>query len=168
MGASSEITEWFELYRHDIYHYLLYRMGSVEVEDVVQEVFIKAFNSFHSFRGGAHPKTWLLSIAKNVAIDEMRKSQREQQKSRKYKEQGMPFAETPIPEDVLRLNEEQTELYRAIQKLKPEYMDVVILRGIKELSMKETANVLNWNQTKVRNTYHRALNTLRKQMEWRD
>ncbi|MFC0476287.1 sigma factor-like helix-turn-helix DNA-binding protein [Robertmurraya beringensis] len=42
---------------------------------------------------------------------------------------------------------------------------MIILRGIKELSVSETASILHWNENKFRITYHRALKALQKAKE---
>ena len=47
------------------------------VDDLVQEVFIKAWKSFDSFRSEAKVQTWLYRIARNTVIDYYRKSDRE-------------------------------------------------------------------------------------------
>ncbi|MGJ7910099.1 RNA polymerase sigma factor [Neobacillus sp. LXY-1] len=152
------ISEWFYLYNKDIYHFLVYYMGSSDVEDLVQEVFIRAIKGFDTFQGKSSPKTWLLSIARHVGIDEIRKRKR----SRMMQLFGFREEETAkeTPEEILQLNETNRLLYEAIQSLKANYRDVIILRGIKELSVSETASILNWNENKVRITYHRALKML--------
>ncbi|MFC0472450.1 sigma-70 family RNA polymerase sigma factor [Halalkalibacter kiskunsagensis] len=73
MSSHNKISDWFYQYSNDIYHYLLYRFGSTDVEDLVQEVFIRAMMGYDSFRSDSSPKTWLFTIARNVAIDENRK-----------------------------------------------------------------------------------------------
>jgi RNA polymerase sigma-70 factor, ECF subfamily len=157
---SNIISEWFYLYNKDIYHYLVYYIGSSDVEDLVQEVFIRAIKGFDTFQQKASPKTWLFSIARHVGIDEMRKRNRLRMKEWISFRDEQSDKETP--EKILQLNENNKFLYQAIQSLKANYRDVIILRGIKELSVSETASVLNWNENKVRTTYHRALKTLQK------
>lgn len=157
---SNNISEWFYLYNKDIYHFLVYYMGSSDVEDLVQEVFIRAIKGFEHYRKESSPKTWLFAIARNVGIDEIRK------KSRLRMKQKMGFfdeqSDKETPETILQLNENNRLLYQAIQSLKANYREVMILRGIKEFSVSETASILNWNENKVRITYHRALKTLQK------
>jgi RNA polymerase sigma-70 factor, ECF subfamily len=155
---SNIISEWFYLYNKDIYHYLVYYIGSGDVEDLVQEVFIRAIKGFDTFQQKASPKTWLFSIARHVGIDEMRKRNRLKMKQMNW----FRDEQKETPEDILQLNENNKLLYQAIQSLKANYRDVVILRGIKELSVAETASILNWNDNKVRTTYHRALKSLQK------
>ncbi|MCM3600983.1 RNA polymerase sigma factor [Robertmurraya korlensis] len=160
---SNKISEWFYLYNKDIYHFLIYYIGSSDVEDLVQEVFIRAIKGFDTYQQKSSPKTWLFSIARHVGMDEMRKRKRVRMK------QKLLFweehTEMKTPENILHLNENNRILYQAIQSLKANYRDVIILRGIKELSVSETASILHWNENKVRITYHRALKALQKAKE---
>jgi RNA polymerase sigma-70 factor, ECF subfamily len=161
--TSNIISEWFYLYNKDIYHFLVYYIGSSDVEDLVQEVFIRAIKGFDTFQKKSSPKTWLLSIARNVGIDEIRRRKRLRVKKAIWFQDEQNVTETP--EDILQLNEDNKLLYQAILSLKANYRDVVILRGIKELTVSETASILNWNENKVRTTYHRALKSLQKVRE---
>jgi RNA polymerase sigma-70 factor, ECF subfamily len=156
----NKISEWFHLYNKDIYHFLVYYIGSSDVEDLVQEVFIRAIKGFDTFQNKSNPKTWLFSIARNVGIDEIRKRKRLKIKQAIWVRDELTDKETP--EKILQLNEKNRLVYQAIQSLKANYRDVIILRGIKELTVSETASILNWNENKVRITYHRALKSLQK------
>ncbi len=69
MPTYSKISQWFYDYNHDIYHFLLYYVGSGDIEDLVQEVFIRAIRGLDSYRGASNPKTWLLSIARNFTAN---------------------------------------------------------------------------------------------------
>ena len=168
MERTKIAQEWFELYRDDVYHFLIYRMGTQDVEDLLQEVFIRAIRGLDTYQHRANPKTWLFSIARNLSIDAIRKRSREKWKIEKWF-QSSEAAESPeagkSSDEILQLNEANQSLYDAIQRLKPNYKDAVILRGIKELSILETSAILNWNEDKVRNTYHRALKALQKELK---
>jgi RNA polymerase sigma-70 factor, ECF subfamily len=146
----SEIERMFKLFGDDLYHFLVYYKGSHDVEDDVQEVFFRALKNH--FRGDSHPKTWLISIARRLVIDQRRKKRllswlpkQEPQKS---------------PDDILMEHENVREVYNAIDELKTEYRDVVMLRVISELSVEETSEVLGWTREKVSRTYYRALKKL--------
>ncbi|SFD71794.1 RNA polymerase sigma-70 factor, ECF subfamily [Lentibacillus persicus] len=156
------ITDWFDAYADDIYRFLIYYMSTTDVEDIVQEVFIKAIDRYDSFKGNSSPKTWLISIARNLAIDEARKRKRKDWrkliKTYEYKTEASP------EEDQL-VTETRTQIHQAISTLKQDYRDVVILRGIEEMTVAETANILKWPDTKVRVTFHRALKALKTKIE---
>ncbi|WP_019157038.1 RNA polymerase sigma factor [Robertmurraya massiliosenegalensis] len=163
------ISEWFYLYSHDVYDFLVYYTGTRDVEDLVQEVFIKAGRGLNSYKNQASPKTWLFTIARNTAIDEARK------KETKISKSSTPFDERfweqqtlTNPEHLLLKNEAQKELYLSISKLKKKFREVIILRGIQGLSVKETAQILDWKETAVRTNYHRALKLLREQVSQED
>ncbi|TCT21124.1 RNA polymerase sigma-70 factor (ECF subfamily) [Melghiribacillus thermohalophilus] len=164
MCKNKIISEWFELYGDDIYNYVVYRVGSMDVDDIVQEVFMKALQKYETFRKESNPKTWLISIARNKAIDEMRK------RGTKWRKNMMPFhqkCEIPdhqTPEKVLQMNEEHRELYQAIQSLKTNYREVILLRGIEGFSIKDTASILGWSESKVRSTYYRACKAIKNQL----
>ncbi|MFA9557464.1 RNA polymerase sigma factor [Evansella sp. AB-rgal1] len=163
MDKKQIITNWFDEYGDDIYQFFVYRVGMKDVEDLVQEVFIRALHHYESFQGNATPKSWLYSIARNLAIDEIRKKSRDRWKIFFVgEERKMDGIETP--DDLLTRSEVNKELYKAIHKLKPSYRDVIILRGLKELSIQETATILDWKEEKVRLTYHRAKQTLKEKL----
>jgi RNA polymerase sigma-70 factor, ECF subfamily len=157
------ISRWFFEYSDEILNFLIYYTGNGEVEDLVQEVFIKAFKQIKNHRSISSPKPWLISIARSVAIDVIRKKKKEREKVIKAQ---LDFEDPQLssPEDIYNLNEEMRQMYKGINSLKQSYYDVVMLRGIKELTIKETATVLNWSENKVKVTYHRALGVLEKKL----
>ncbi|BCB05794.1 RNA polymerase sigma factor [Bacillus sp. KH172YL63] len=160
MSNNRVIADWFHLYSDSIYTFLVYRMGTADVEDLVQEVFIRALNSYGSFEGKANPKTWLYSIARNLAVDEMRKRSKANRSISSFFE----AASIETPESLLILNEDSREMLTVIHGLKANYRDVLLLKGMNGLDVKETAAILGWTENKVRVTYHRACKKL--QSKW--
>jgi RNA polymerase sigma-70 factor, ECF subfamily len=157
-----DINEIYDCYYRDIYHFALYFTNNKqEAEDITQETFIKIMKSIGSLKDPAKLKTWILSIAKNTAMDLHRK--------RKFVSLFPDWVfekekDSFTPEDRLIQKGEWNELQNAMLKLKHQYRTVVILRGLKELSIKETAEILGCSETKVRVDYHRALQLLKKQI----
>ncbi|RLQ96265.1 RNA polymerase sigma factor [Falsibacillus albus] len=165
MTKNELITEWFNRYSDDIYHYFIYRMGTMDVDDYVQDVFVRAMKGLDKFQDLSSPKTWLYRIAMNLAIDEDRKKRRNSWRQKALQMnaslEGNHFQR---PEQYFDLRENNVELYNAILSLKSSYRDVVILRGINELSVTESAIALDWKESKVRSTYHRAKLALQKKL----
>ena len=164
MEKNKQISQWFDLYSDAIYQYFLYRMRSRDVEDLVQEVYIRAIKSYESFNGTASPKTWLYSIARHLAIDEIRKKQRNKWKDILFFDTRIEPKTELTPESIIGLSEENLELIQAIHSLNQKHKEILILRGISGLSTFETALTLNWTENKVRSTYHRAKKALLKQI----
>ncbi|MFC3882763.1 RNA polymerase sigma factor SigX [Bacillus songklensis] len=157
----------YEKYHQDLFQFLMYMVRSREMaEDLVQEVYIRVLKSYERFEGKSHEKTWLFSIARNVAIDHFRK-----QKSWKQKvldvfdwNKNSLVDNTPLPEELAVKNEEIQMMYQCLEKCTVDQRSVIILRYMQSLSISETAQVLGWTESKVKTTQHRALQVLRKKM----
>lgn len=156
MSKRKTITNWFEQYGNDIYLFLTYRTNMNDAEDLLQEVFIKALKNVKYFQGKSHPKTWLLSIARNVAIDSIRKKQAKKSKKVIPIDKDDVIYTEQTPATILEANEQEQEIYQCIQQLKENYRDVIVLRGIQALSVTDTARILNWSESKVTSTHYRA------------
>ncbi|OIU71697.1 RNA polymerase sigma factor [Rossellomorea aquimaris] len=162
--SCNRISDWFYKYNKDIYHYLIYYTGSGDIEDLVQEVFYRAIKGVDRFQENSSPKTWLFGIARNVGLDEIRKKKRSKILNT-LAGRDIEDLKEKSPDSILQFNEQNKILYEAIHSLKRNYRDVIILRGIKEFTVSETADILNWNENKVRITYHRALKALQNKKE---
>lgn len=157
-----ELALWFDDYGESILTYILLMVRDYQqAEDLTQETFLKAFKHKQQFKQEASVKTWLFSIAHNVTKDYFRKKHPLQHYL------GLTMAEKdyePLPEQILTMNFQTEQLYRAIQQLKPSYKHVIILRKLKEFSTAETALVLNWSESKVKMTLKRALVELKDEL----
>ncbi len=130
-------------------------------EDLTHDTFIKAYKHYDSFKGQSKVKTWLFSVAHHVTIDHLRK-----RKPLAYLKEILPTPDLEsLPEEVIELKEDSKELYEAIGKLKPSYRKVIMLRKIKEFSIKDTCAILNWSESRVKTTLYRALPALEKQLK---
>ncbi|GKU81050.1 RNA polymerase sigma factor SigX [Niallia sp. NCCP-28] len=165
---NSVFDDLYDKYHHDVFQFLLYMVQHKETaEDLMQEVYIRVFKSYKRFEGKSSQKTWLFSIAKNVAIDHFRK-----QKSIKTKiiekfdwtKQQIKIEEL-MPEELVLQSEEIQKIYNALKLCTVDQRMVIIMRYIQEQSIAETANALGWTESKVKTTQHRALKVLKKRME---
>lgn len=157
-----EITEWYQQHGDSIFRYVLLMVRDhQQAEDLTQETFIKAFRSYESFERKANPKTWLFRIAHNVTIDFIRK-----QKPLELLKELVLLGKSAntAPEGTVEIKENSTELYDALGQLKAPYREVIVLRKIREFSIQETGEILNWSESKVKNTLSRALSALEKQL----
>ncbi len=162
--------ELYEKYHRDVYQFLFYMVKNKEqAEDLVQEVYIKALKSYEGFQGNSSEKTWLFSIARYTAIDWFRKQKRHKRSWADFidwKEQTIEWPDSePLPEEIAERNEETKILYNVLKKSPVNHQLVLVLRFIQSHSIKETAVILGWTESKVKTTQHRALRALRNQME---
>lgn len=160
---TERIAEWFQAYSDSIHNFLVYFTGSRDVEDLVSETFLRALRGMARFQGKSTPKVWLYAIARNAAADAGRKRRRIPilEELSEYTDVGA----TSLEETVI-VRAETREILNALGGLNENYRNVIILRCIEQLSIKETAQVLGWSESKVNVTYHRALKRARLQLEF--
>ncbi|WP_053070423.1 RNA polymerase sigma factor [Alkalihalobacillus pseudalcaliphilus] len=166
MDASNTEEQLLSIYREhylDVYRFIIsFTHTQDEAEDLTQEVFVRAVRSYKQFKKKSQIKTWLFSIAKNVAIDHVRKASRKRQLQHVL----LYFSQqksTRIEEEIEK-KEEFESIQKELMKLKKTYRMVVILRVIHQFSVRETAEIMNWSETKVKVTYHRAIQKLKEQL----
>ena len=155
-----EIEDWFYTFEKDVTNFLVYYTGRIDVEDLVQETFIKAFIQKDCKQS---PKAWLLKVARNIAIDETRRKSFFLKKIIPVYHPGLNEP-AELAEDLLIKHERNAELYQAIRSLAPKYREAVILRGIADLSPDEAAEALGCSVNKVNVTFHRALKKLKQKL----
>lgn len=166
---NSVFDELYTKYHHDVFQFLFYMVKSREqAEDLVQEVYIRVLKAYGRFEGKSSEKTWIFSIARNVAIDHFRKQKGWKQKlieSFDFSDRQIKDEEQLIPEELAIQNEQIKLMYDCLDRCTVDQRMVIIMRYIQELSIAETAEALAWTESKVKTTQHRALKTLKKLME---
>lgn len=154
-------------YQQDVFQFLIYLVKNRDTaEDLMQEVFIRVMKSHQQFKGKSSEKTWLFSIAKNVAIDHFRKQstikKRVMEKFDWSKREIV--ADAPMPQEIAEQNEDIRKLYHCLNYCTTDQKLVVVMRYIQDLTIAETADVLGWTEGKVKTTQHRAIKQLRELM----
>lgn len=156
------VEEWFELYERDVTSFLIYYTGSMDVQDIVQETFLRAIRKFTSFQASVHPKTWLIAIAKNIVIDRHRKKL-VWEKIRHVL--SFNHQTTLDAEKKIIIEQENIFLYSAIASLPANYKEVIILKGIMEMPSKEVSEIMKSNENNINVLYHRSLKKLKSALE---
>ena len=158
----------YDTYHQDVFNFLFYLIKNRSVaEDLSHEVYVRVLKSYERFEGKSSEKTWLFSIAKNVAIDHFRKKQiRDKHSFTTFDwETEQLVSSMPTPEQFTEINDQLRELLIALEECTGDQKMVVVMRYMQELSVQETADILGWTVAKVKTTQHRALKNLRQIME---
>jgi RNA polymerase sigma-70 factor (ECF subfamily) len=129
--------------------------NSPDVDDVVQEVFFKAWRALPTFRANATVCTWLTSIATNEALMLHRRERRQRLYATGSDVDTLASRAEPADVAVMR-GEEARAIHEAIVNLPVKYRDVVVLRDIEELSALSTANRLKSTVPGVKTRLFRA------------
>lgn len=154
VSAKEAIRSLYELYSNDIYRYAWMTLGdSNSAYDVVQEVFLRSFRHWDTYRQQSNPKTWLMSIARNYIFDLFRKkrNEREYLSEQKYLSSQQEDFRTDL----------ELSIKESLSLLHENYRHVITLRYIENFSVKETAQILGWSQAKVKTRTHRGILKLR-------
>jgi len=130
-----------------------------DAEDVAQETFLRAWKHLKRFDDTRPLRPWLLSIASNLASNKRRSA------GRYVSALTRAFQNEPPLASVEEKNIHHTEsnaLWKAVQTLNVTDQQIVYLRYFLELSVGETAEVLNVPEGTVKSRLSRALEKLRK------
>ena len=141
---------------------ILYLNGYVKdisvAEELTEETFVKLVLKRPKFSGHATFKTWLYTIARNVAVDYLRRN-----KKREISVEECPELcdeEKNLEASYIRL-EDRILLHRAVRKLKPEYSRILWLVYFENFSHKEVARILGKTTHNVEATVSRARQALK-------
>jgi RNA polymerase sigma-70 factor (ECF subfamily) len=155
---------------------LAYRMlgNSAEAEDVTQDAFVRAWQSFNQYDRSRPFEAWLFRIVTNLAIDRRRRWNRLPIYSLDapitHDSDGEPFhlelADPKAdPEQAMLKDRFNEVLERALHSLPPEYRAAVLLADVEGRSYQEIAEIMDCAIGTVRSRIHRARNLLRRALE---
>ncbi|MGD7043141.1 RNA polymerase sigma factor [Jeotgalibacillus proteolyticus] len=158
-----KITEIYQIQSDNVFKYIYYMVRDQHVaEDLTQETFINVYKSINEFRHDSNILTWILKIARNVTFDYLKKKRIKNLIDIDRLVNSLKNEQETLNELLIQ-SEDVRNLYQSLNALKKDYKEVLILRKINECSIKETANVLNWTEDKVKSMTSRALIQLRKE-----
>src|SRR5712675_1437859 len=140
-----------------------------DAEEVCQEAVLKAFSNLSSFRAESKFSTWLVQITYNEARMKLKKARPHLYESiddQQQNEEGdfwpKDYADwRPIPSDLLEQKEIREAVHNAINSLGAVYREVLILRDVQCLTIKEATAILGISAANVKTRLHRARLLLR-------
>lgn len=138
-----------------------------DVEDVMQDAYVRAFQHLAQFEGRSRFSTWLTRIAVHEALARMHKAERiEEWDAMSENRQDTISAShaTSDPETDAASSEVNRIVERSIENLPDAYRAVVMLRDVEQLSTLETAECLAITEENVRARLHRGHAMLRKEI----
>lgn len=138
--------------------------NEAEAEDAAQETAIKVYRNLHNFRGDSQFRTWVLSIARNEGLGRLRKDESRREDSLEALTDDQSGDYTPafltswreVPTEALERKELSEILRKAVDGLPAIYRNVLLLRDIEEMDVKETAAALGITEGSVKVRLHRA------------
>ena len=134
-----------------------YVQNPIDAEDVFSEVFLAYFKKERTFESEEHRKAWLIRVTINCAKDcVMQRSQWAQ-----IHEETVADEESQDSQD----SDTYMDLYAAIERLRPEYREVIKLYYLDDLSVKQIALILDKNENTIKTQLARAREKLKAYLE---
>lgn len=160
-GDSSAFGILYDHYQPRIYRFTMVKVSHrEEAEDLTHQVFLKAWQSIQSYKDLGFPfSSWLYRIARNQIADHYR-TKKEKISIEELNPEEIP-AEEHHTRNALSEKVEVERVMKAVRKLKQEYQDVIIMRFVEDLALKETAAALDRSEGAVKLLQHRAIKELK-------
>ena len=151
-------THWHDSYYPVLYRYAYVRLGNAtDAEDVASQVFLEAIEGINRYQYRGQPiLAWFYGIARNLV-------------SRRYRLRGRYAPLDGDYEDTLNPfeagSEDRIAIYAALDELKPEHSEVLILRFLLDLPLREVASMIGKTEQATYSLQVRALIAMRARLD---
>ncbi|MBQ8783872.1 MAG: RNA polymerase sigma factor [Clostridia bacterium] len=163
-GDNTGIVEIIELYRDGLILYInSFTQNIAEAEDIAEDVFVKLIIKKPRYNGKASFKTWIYTIAGNLAKDRLRKQNRHG-----TVDLGSicELTDDEVELEELYLKESQKiQLHHSMRKLSPEYQQILWLIYFEGMSNKEASAIVGKSVHTTENLVYKARKSLKAQLE---
>ena len=138
-------------HRDAVARFLVASVGPQEADDCLQETLIAALGAYPRLRPGSNVRAWMLTIARNKALDSHRARTR----------RPVPVGAPDSGDSAEDGDGPDAELWAAVRALPPKQRAAVVLRYVNDLSHREIAAVLGCSEAAARRSLHEGLTKLR-------
>ncbi|WP_303836487.1 RNA polymerase sigma factor [Ruminococcus flavefaciens] len=162
-GDDNGLAELIDIYNEGLSLYINSIVNNIcEAEELMQETFVKIAIKKPGFNGKYKFKTWLYTIARNCTYDYLRHRSR--------------YADFTIDEcfylsdeiDIERkylIDEQKIELHKAMQKIKPDYSQVLYLMYFESFKTDDIARIMHKSKSQIKDLIYRAKKSLKSELE---
>ena len=164
--TTDKLTLEFETFQGELKSFLLRMTASVQdAEDLVQDTYLRASAKINTFRGESSLKTWVFSIASNLAMDLLRSKKRwpetvtdicreEVLGNRQFFQEAMYIRETSL-QGAFEIKEHISFCFTCVSKSLPlEQQLALLLKEVYGFSVKEIAQIINQTDAMVKYYLH--------------
>jgi RNA polymerase sigma-70 factor (ECF subfamily) len=164
-GDAEAFGQIYEEYVDVVYRYVYVRCGSHHLaEDLTAETFVRALRRLDSFTWtGKDIAAWFVTIARNLVVDHVKSSRYRMEVTTGELLDADEAADAPEAEVLDRMRDRR--LLEAVQALKPEQQECIVLRFLQGMSLAETAAVLGRKENAVKQLQLRAVRALHRALD---
>jgi RNA polymerase sigma-70 factor (ECF subfamily) len=169
-GDPSAFEGLYLLFAQRIFQFLYVRLGNVEsCEEITSQVFLRLIEKIHLYRNApannvSNFTAWLKQIANNLMVDTLRARKRAKFTALEHAEGLSVESSSSAIDEELAID----EILQELKSLNDLQHDVIVLRFLEDLSIAETAQIMQKTEGAVKALQHRALESLRRQLTRRD
>jgi RNA polymerase sigma-70 factor (ECF subfamily) len=152
-GERAAFEAIYRRYRRASFNLALRILGEVAAaEDVVQEVFVRLFDSIQRFRGDAPFGAWLRRLVANATVDELRR--------RRWLDDAQVLEFLPAGDLAAGLPDVQIDAWKLLMRLPPRARAVLVLHAVEGYTHKEMAQMFDQSESYSKSILARALHRL--------
>ena len=166
-GEKEALKYLIERYASPIFNFVAHLTNRNDAPDIVQDIFIKTWKNIKRYDSKkASFKTWIFTIARNSVTDFWRKK-----KNILFTEIEESFSENIpdenlLPDEVLQKLEDAELLNKTLEKLRPDYREVLVLYYQEEMTFEEIGGILSKPTNTVKSQHRRAIIELRRMLHF--
>jgi RNA polymerase sigma-70 factor (ECF subfamily) len=173
-GDRAAFETLVEKYQQPVINLVARTLGDLtEAEDVAQHVFVQVFKSAHRYEVTAKFSTWLFTIARNLALNEIRRRSRHRADSLDETfadDDDHPMRQVPDtrsfgPTEKLLQGELETKVEEAIADLPEKQRTALLMCRHEDFSYDEIARVVGCSLSATKSLIHRARETLKERLK---
>ena len=157
-GDERAATELVERHASALARFAVSSGERSDVDELVQDTFVRAFNSLEGFRGDSSFRTWLFTIQRRLLLDRRRAEKRRRDRDELHEDDAATEYDAL---DSVVADETQQRLKEAVKRLSPTQREVFNLRITEGLSYKEIAEAVGTTEGAARVHYHNAMRAVK-------
>jgi RNA polymerase sigma-70 factor (ECF subfamily) len=159
-----------------VFNYIYMIVHNYELsQDLTQDTFLKAYNSFNKLKKKDSFPWWIMRIARNLSINQLRKEKLKRMGfvslfAKKYDRHLIDYIKNPgpSPDEKSSIDEEKRTVRKVLSEMPRRMREVLVLKEWEELSYKEIGKIMGISSKAVKSLMHRARQKMRKRLEKED
>lgn len=155
-GKKGAATRFYQTYASKLRRYLLAKLPEEEVEEILQDTFLSAFDSLPLYKGTASISTWLIAIARHEVADFYRKHYVRQIVEKTTPLFDQAISEMESPEFIWQKKNKRAAFVRIYQALSQSYQEILSLRFELGMSIKEISIRMKLSSKATESLLYRA------------
>lgn len=152
-------------YESKLLRFFVFKLPTTgDAEEMANEVFLRLWDYLRSSQVD-HFESLLYRTARNICADFYRRQGRQLTEAPIEEASTIPDTDTPDLQEQVGTILSGEAIVKLLPKLKEEYRDVILMRFVEDMSIREIALALEKSENNVRVTVHRALKTIRRLLD---